>query len=786
MCCHLTKQDADCDFAYVDSFASCETLFRNRAPRECLWVIGIMSLVGAVFVIVWRLVFRETKKKNKIQSIMLIHLAGSDGLMGVYLLTIGVVDAIWAGEYYLHNYYWRSSLTCQVTGAIAVLSSEVSVMTICLLSADRMKNVLFPYRGKSLTLKVTHLLCFLIWIVGGIIAFIPTVGFDYFGSRQKGHHFYGRSVVCLPLQLSTDKPSGWEYSVAMFVGLNFTLVLFVVVAYAMIIYKSCASNRRMAKQGTERERRMKAKARAADLRREASLAKRVFFIVLTDCVCWLPIVAIGMRSLLEKSFRTPGDLAVWIAVFVLPVNSAINPILYTLSTPQVRGVIRAKLQPLWDYLVAKLGRNQDVEVQDQGIEMRVIEEVQNQEEVGSTDDSEDESQEEQGDGEHHAGSGEDNEQPFESQQVEHEQDEEPKQGKEDATEHQQVEREQDEERKPGPEEATEQQQVEREQDEERKQGPEEATEQQEVKREQDEERKQGPEEATKQQEVKREKDEEPERGQEEPTEQQQVESKRNEAPKDDHEEPTTEQEVEQDHQADSKGNKEVSETQREKQELNEADEKPERKLKGDDQESKQQGTQQQEEKEPNVDHAGPDELKDASKEKNKSKRNENESEQQQEENEQDEQEKEEHPEETEKQQINFDQEEREQDHKDPKLEQIGQEKPKGDGGDSKKEQLDYEQPKEDHEEPMKDQLQQGKPKGENQEPKQEQLETEKPKGEYEKPNQKQLEDEKSKGACGDSPQQADESAEDKSSRQQQLIAEEGDYEEDDAVLDTRL
>ncbi|XP_066028415.1 uncharacterized protein [Pocillopora verrucosa] len=786
MCCHLTKEDADCDFAYVDSFASCETLFRNRAPRECLWVVGIMSLVGAVFVIVWRLVFRETKKKNKIQSIMLIHLAGADGLMGVYLITIGVVDAIWAGEYYLHDYYWRSSLTCQVTGAIAVLSSEVSVMTICLLSADRMKNILFPYRGKSLTLKVTHLLCFLIWIVGGIIAFIPTVGFDYFGSRQKGHHFYGRSVVCLPLQLSTDKPSGWEYSVAMFVGLNFTLVLFVVVAYAMIIYKSCASNRRMAKQGTERERRMKAKARAADLRREASLAKRVFFIVLTDCVCWLPIVAIGMRSLLEKSFRTPGDLAVWIAVFVLPVNSAINPILYTLSTPQVRGVIRAKLQPLWDYLVAKLGRNQDVEVQDQGIEMRVIEEVQNQEEVGSTDDSEDESQEEQGDGEHHARSGEGNEQPFESQQVEHEQDEEPKQGKEEAAEQQQVEREQDEEPKQGQEEATEQQEVEREQDEEPKQGPEEATEQQEVEREQDEERKQGPEEATKQQEVKREQDEEPERGQEEPTEQQQVESKRNEAPKDDHEEPTTEQEVEQDHQADSKGNKEVSETQREKQELNEADEKPERKLKGDDQESKQQGTQQQEEKEPNVDHAGPDELKDASKEKNKSKRNENESEQQQEENEQDEQEKEEHPEETEKQQADCDQEEREQDHKDPKLEQIGQEKPKGDDEDSKKEQLDYEQPKEDHEGPMKDQLQQGKPKGENQEPKQEQLETEKPKGEYEKPNQKQLEDEKSKGACGDSPQQADESAEDKSSRQQQLIAEEGDYEEDDAVLDTRL
>ena len=74
---------------------------------------------------------------------------------------------------------------------------------------------------------------------------------------------------------------------------------------------------------------------------------------------------------------------------------------------------------------------------------------------------------------------------------------------------------------------------------------------------------------------------------------------------------------------------------------------------------------------------------------------------------------------------------------------------------------------------MKDQLQQEKPKGENQEPKQEQLETEKPKGEYEKLNQNQLGDEKSKEACGDSQPQGDGSTEDKSSRQQQLVMDEG-------------
>ncbi|PFX23275.1 Relaxin receptor 1 [Stylophora pistillata] len=149
MCCHLTKEDADCDFVYVDSFANCESMFRNPAPRKCIWVIGILSLVGAVFVIVWRLMFKEKKKKNKIQSIMLMHLAGSDGLMGVYLIIVGVMDAIWSGQYFLHDFPWRSSLSCQITGAIALLSCEVSVMLIAMLSADRVKNIVFPYRGQE-------------------------------------------------------------------------------------------------------------------------------------------------------------------------------------------------------------------------------------------------------------------------------------------------------------------------------------------------------------------------------------------------------------------------------------------------------------------------------------------------------------------------------------------------------------------------------------------------------------------------------------------------------------
>ncbi|XP_022810539.1 G-protein coupled receptor GRL101-like [Stylophora pistillata] len=341
MCCQLTKEDADSDYVYVDSFASCETMFRNRAPRTCIWAIGIMSLVGAIFVITWRMVFRE---KNIVQPIMLIHLAVSDGLMGIYLITISWKDAIWAGQYHLHDYSWRTSLACQIIGAIAVLSSEVSLMLLSLISADRLKNIVFPFHVGGLTNKATHALCFIIWIIGFIIAFLPTIGIQYFRAPAGDDHFYGKSVVCLPLQLSNDKAPGWEYSVVVFVGLNLTFVAFVVLAYLAIVIN-----------------RYQVQAMSANTQRETALAKRVFFIILTDCVCWMPIIVIGLRSIVEKSFSTSGDLAVWIAVFVLPLNSAINPILYTLSTTQVRDVLKAKWQQLCRYFVAKCGRTKNGE-----------------------------------------------------------------------------------------------------------------------------------------------------------------------------------------------------------------------------------------------------------------------------------------------------------------------------------------------------------------------------------------------------------------------------------------
>ncbi|XP_066022376.1 G-protein coupled receptor GRL101-like [Pocillopora verrucosa] len=376
MCCHLDlfRQDADCEYVFNDNFASCHSMFRHHAPRRTLWIVGLLSLLGSLFVVGWQYFYPDN---NEVQSIMLVNLGVSDGIMGIYLIIIGIKDLQWSGEYYLHDYEWRTGWFCHFNGAMSVFSSEVSVMMISLIALDRLKNIVFPYTFAKITPRQTRIMCVVIWLVGGVMAFLPLSGMHYFSER-----YYGNNVVCLPLQLSPELQEGWEYSTSIFIVLNFSLFIFIMVAYIAILWKSWSSSRQLGAHGTVRE--IRARAQSAQAKRERALAKRVFFIILTDFLCWMPIIAIGIRSHVEKTFDPPGDLAVWIAVFALPINSAINPLLYTLSTPQVQPVLKAKLRMLWSNVrsIFSRGQNQEEADNDQQGQIGNGDEHANVEEVG--------------------------------------------------------------------------------------------------------------------------------------------------------------------------------------------------------------------------------------------------------------------------------------------------------------------------------------------------------------------------------------------------------------------
>jgi hypothetical protein len=71
---------------------------------------------------------------------------------------------------------------------------------------------------------------------------------------------------------------------------------------------------------------------AADTTRktqDTTIARRLITVAVTDFLCWFPIGLCGLLALTDVPI--PGEVSVALAIFVLPLNSALNPFLYTFN-----------------------------------------------------------------------------------------------------------------------------------------------------------------------------------------------------------------------------------------------------------------------------------------------------------------------------------------------------------------------------------------------------------------------------------------------------------------------
>jgi leucine-rich repeat-containing G protein-coupled receptor 8 len=78
-----------------------------------VWIMGILSIVGNLFVIFCRIIIREP---NRVHSFYIKNLAAADLLMGIFLLNIAYHDVSFRGHFLAKQHAWRHSLTCQISG----------------------------------------------------------------------------------------------------------------------------------------------------------------------------------------------------------------------------------------------------------------------------------------------------------------------------------------------------------------------------------------------------------------------------------------------------------------------------------------------------------------------------------------------------------------------------------------------------------------------------------------------------------------------------------------------
>uniref|UniRef100_H0WKK0 Relaxin receptor 1 n=1 Tax=Otolemur garnettii TaxID=30611 RepID=H0WKK0_OTOGA len=270
----------------TDGISSLENLLASIIQRVFVWVVSAITCFGNIFVICMRPYIRS---ENRLHAMSIISLCCADCLMGIYLFVIGAFDLKFRGEYNKHAQLWMESNHCQLLGSLAILSTEVSVLLLTFLTLEKYICIVYPFRclrpGKCRTITVL----ILIWITGFIVAFIPLSNKEFF------KNYYGTNGVCFPLHSEDTESIGAQiYSVVILLGINLLAFVIIVFSYGSMFYSVHQST-------------ITATEIPNQVKKEMVLAKRFFFIVFTDALCWIPIFILKFLSLLQVEI--PGTIS---------------------------------------------------------------------------------------------------------------------------------------------------------------------------------------------------------------------------------------------------------------------------------------------------------------------------------------------------------------------------------------------------------------------------------------------------------------------------------------------
>ena len=347
----------------------------DPALRVFAWVVGILASIINATVLAknGRDVFRAESKVQLINSTMILIIAFGDLLIGIYLLCIVITDHLYNTEYCPEQFRWLVSRKCSLLGIASTIGSQVSLFAMTCLSlyrANSMRNLLAPRHLSRKAIVMTFLTGAFILIASTTIAVLPELGLfeDYFinglyyhgsplfvGTPNKYKHleiiekrfgrisqaqvipwetirvcvtqmftqdvkkvegqslgFYGNDGVCLfKFFVKPDDPQH-IFSLAIMI-VNFVCFILITGSYIFINYITMASSAASSDDSTSNERSRK-------------MQRKITVIILTDFVCWVPFILIGMLH-----FSGTIDATKYYglcSIVVLPLNSVVNPMLY--------------------------------------------------------------------------------------------------------------------------------------------------------------------------------------------------------------------------------------------------------------------------------------------------------------------------------------------------------------------------------------------------------------------------------------------------------------------------
>jgi leucine-rich repeat-containing G protein-coupled receptor 8 len=286
----------------TDGFSTCQALLAEPAIKATVYLVGTIGLTANSYVIVNRI------KYKKAHSFLIVKLAFSDVAYSVYMLIIGMADVYYSGAYILYDDWWRNSFVCKSMSFVAMFSGELSIMILVCITIERFINIYNISRMKlSLLHRLPVVMVTLAWATSLILLLIPLL-LTWWHEES----FASTNSIFGFLDLSS-KHSAYKtvFLLCVYVVVNGLCFLTILILYALIINLHIESSKKV--------------GRGANV----NLFKRTFLIVLSNFLCWAPVAGFVLFSFVNA--LSSSRAAVWMAILVLPINSAANPAIYTLS-----------------------------------------------------------------------------------------------------------------------------------------------------------------------------------------------------------------------------------------------------------------------------------------------------------------------------------------------------------------------------------------------------------------------------------------------------------------------
>ena len=255
-------------------------------------------------------------QESDIHSFLIKALAITDLLFGMYLAVIILSDIIHGDQYALHEFEWRGRVLCHTDGILSSVSFLMSAFTVTWLAVVRC--VIITKHGekpKWMETKTVMSISFIL-ITLFILIFLGIV----FITRTANNHLYQPNAICLML-LSNSKHSHLAASLVLTITLTLVpLFVIICISYIKIFLHTRQVALDVKKTGSTTKQSNKTR----------SVSLNMMVIILLYALCWFPLLITFILAYTQIDIDS--SIMAIIVVGIMPINSIINPLLYTLKS----------------------------------------------------------------------------------------------------------------------------------------------------------------------------------------------------------------------------------------------------------------------------------------------------------------------------------------------------------------------------------------------------------------------------------------------------------------------